>query len=290
MTPIRLAIAGCTGRMGATLVRLAAADPAFQLVAALTEPGDPRVGQDAGPATGAGTLNLPIRDHWEPAAGGGASGASGASDSRSVSGAPGARACAVLIEFTNPAGCRAWADWCAAHGVALVSGTTGLDDAARAALDAAARRVPVLWGPNMSVGVNLLLELVAKTAAVLGEGWDIEIVEAHHRHKADAPSGTAKALLESVCRAQGKDPQQTARHGRVGDLGPRPAGEIGVHALRLGDAVGEHEVFFSTIGETLTLRHRATTRETFARGALRAAQWLARQTPGRYAMRDVLTG
>lgn len=263
MTPLRVGIAGCTGRMGVTLVRLAAADPALELVAAVTRKDESCIGDDAGACAGLRPLGVKITDRIE---------------------APPD----VLIEFTEPAGCAAWAEWCAAHGVRLVSGTTGLGPGELAALKAASARTSVLWSPNMSVGVNLLLQLAKEAAARLGDEWDIEIVESHHRQKADAPSGTAKAVLESVCAARRVVPDEVVRHGRVGIPGPRGRSEIGMHALRLGDVVGEHEVLFAAPGEMVTLRHRATSRDAFAAGALRAARWLSGKPPGLYHMRDVL--
>lgn len=249
--------------MGTALVRLAAADPGLELVAAVTRAGEPCIGEDAGVHAGVKRLGVPITD--------------------AITNPP-----EVLIEFTAPAGCVAWSEWCAARGVRLVSGTTGLGPAELAALKASSARTAVLWSANMSVGVNLLLQLVRQAADRLGPEWDIEIVESHHRQKADAPSGTAKALLDAVCTARGVTPDEVVRHGRSGIPGPRSRCEIGLHALRLGDVVGEHEVFFAIPGEMVTLRHRASSRDTFAAGALRAAIWLRDKSPGLYHMRDVL--
>ena len=265
MNTLRLAIAGCSGKMGRALIRLAAADPTLQIVAALTESDDPALGQDAGALAGVEPGGVLATDHC-----------SAAFD--------------VLIEFTLPAGCRAWAAWCAENGVPLVSGTTGLTDADRAALEVAARHVPVIWSPNMSVGVNILLRLAAELAELLHEGWDVEICETHHRQKVDAPSGTARALLEAVCQARGNEVQDAAAFGRSGQCGPRRTDEVGVHALRLGDAIGEHEIHFAAAGETLTVRNRALSRDIFAAGALRAARWLVGRPSGLYHMRDVLAG
>jgi 4-hydroxy-tetrahydrodipicolinate reductase len=263
MTAARLAVLGVTGRMGRALVRLAAADPGWQLVAALTAADDPQHGQDAGQLAGVGPLGVTVGDTFD-----------GPAD--------------VLIDFSTPRACVTWAKWCATHGAALVSGTTGLADDERAALTGAARHVPVVWAPNMSVGVNLLIELVGQVAARLGAGWDIEITEAHHRHKVDAPSGTARALYEAACRGRGFDPAAAAVPGRSGQCGPRGADEIGVHALRLGAVVGDHDVHFAADGEIVTLSHRALSRDTFAAGALRAARWVLGRAPGQYTMRDVL--
>jgi 4-hydroxy-tetrahydrodipicolinate reductase len=251
--------------MGQALVRLAADDPAFRIVAAVTLPSDPVLGEDAGVFSGVRKLDVPITAQCETQ-------------------------CDVVVEFTLPPGCLAWASWCADHNVALVSGTTGLCETGQATLRAAAQRVPVVWAPNMSVGVNLLLKLVSDAAARLDETWDVEICETHHKQKVDAPSGTAHALFEAICAARGQDPLETATYGRYGQCGPRQPGEIGIHALRLGDNIGEHEVRFAAAGETLELRHRAQSRDIFASGALRAARWIVGRDPGLYHMRDVLTG
>ncbi|MEW6250363.1 MAG: 4-hydroxy-tetrahydrodipicolinate reductase [Planctomycetota bacterium] len=261
--PLRLAIAGATGRMGQMLVRLAAADPACRLVATTTIEGDPLIGQDAGRIAGLNPLGVTIATRI-------------------------CVPCDALIEFTSPSGTASWAQWCAAEHVALVSGTTGLGAAEHAALRAAAAQVPVVWAPNMSTGVNLLLALVSDVAARLGADWDIEIVETHHRRKVDAPSGTARALLEAAAAARDQSADAVATHGRSGLIGPRPAGQIGVHAVRMGAIVGEHAVHFTSESESLTLAHRAFAREAFAAGALRAARWVAGRPPGLYAMRDVL--
>jgi 4-hydroxy-tetrahydrodipicolinate reductase len=272
--PVRLAVAGCTGRTGSAVLRLAAADPAFKIVAALTGADDSRLGQDAGPTVGLDPLGIRISAAFPTSA-----------NTQTPSAAP---ASDVLIEFSTPAACRQWAEWCAAHGVALVSGTTGLGEHEHAALEAAAQRVTVVQAPNMSVGVNLLLRLVAEAARVLGPEWDVEIAETHHRHKVDAPSGTAKALLAAIAEARGAAPNELAVPGRMGQCGPRRTGDVGVHALRMGEVVGDHEVHFAAAGEIVTLSHRALSRETFAAGALRAARWVIGQAPGLYGMRDVL--
>lgn len=263
MNPVRLAIVGCCGRMGKALLRLAADDPALSVVAAVTVGSDAALGQDAGIVAGIGELGVPITEDCTAT-------------------------CDVVVEFTLPSACRAWARWCAHSGVALVSGTTGLSEAGIAELQAAAQRVPIVWSPNMSVGINMLLQLVEDAARRLDETWDVEICETHHKDKIDAPSGTARALFETVCRARNQDPLDTAVYGRYGQCGPRHAGEIGIHALRLGGNIGEHEVYFAATGETLILRHQAQSRDIFAAGALRAARWVAGRKAGLYDMRDVL--
>lgn len=263
MTPLRIAIAGCTGRMGVSLIRLAAADPTFQIVAAVSVTGDPRLGEDAGRVARLEPLGVAVDTEIRVA-------------------------CDALIEFTSPDGCAHWAAWCASHGVPLVSGTTGLSESQQAALRAASQRIPIVWAPNMSVGVNLMLALVRQLAERLDESWDIEICEAHHRQKVDAPSGTAKALLDAVCDGRRADVREVAVYGRSGVRGARPRGEVGVHAMRMGAIVGEHEVHFTSDAESLSIRHRAFSRDTFAAGALRAAHWLRGRPAGLYTMRDVL--
>jgi 4-hydroxy-tetrahydrodipicolinate reductase len=179
-------------------------------------------------------------------------------------------------------------NWCAERQTPIVSGTTGLDDQQQVHLETAARRAPVFWAPNMSIGASLLIRLAADAASALGNDVEIEISETHHRDKIDAPSGTARALLESVCNALGRDVQQSAVYGRSGQCGPRKPGEIGVHALRIGRTIGRHEIQLVTDQETLTLRHSAQSRDAFAAGALRAVRWLVDKRPGLYGMSDLL--
>lgn len=193
----------------------------------------------------------------------------------------------VLIDFTTPEATRAHVAVCGRLGVAAVIGTTGLSDADHAAIDATAENVAIIQAPNMALGVNLLFTLAARAAKQLGEDYDIEIVETHHRFKADAPSGTALGIAEAICDATGRDIKTDLKHGRAGD-DPRQPGQIGMHAVRIGDCVGEHTAYFAGLGERLELKHVATNRDTFARGALRAALWLADRGPGRYTMADVL--
>lgn len=261
MNTIQLGISGASGRMGRAIIRLASEDSAFSVVAATSASGDAALGQDAGTLAGVRTLGVAV-----------------ALDA--------AQRPDVWIDFSSPAGCTQWARWCAASNVALVSGTTGLGETEQAALRAAANRVPVLWGANMSVGVNVLLVLVEQAARTLGADWDVEIVEAHHKLKADAPSGTAQALVNSVNTGRGT--AAPLNHGRQGGHQLRTPGEIGVHAVRMGGVVGDHDVHFAGNGEVLTLSHRAGTRDIFAAGALRAAQWINGRAAGFYSMRDVI--
>jgi 4-hydroxy-tetrahydrodipicolinate reductase len=193
----------------------------------------------------------------------------------------------VVIDFTSPEATMKHAVWCAENAVALVVGTTGLSSEDLRGLDEVSKRIPVVQAPNMSVGVNVLCTLVEQAAEMLGESFDLEIVETHHRHKTDAPSGTALRLLDVVQRVR---PEGLARFERHGDIGPRGQQEIGVQTLRGGDVVGDHTVFLFGSGERLELTHRATDRSIFAAGAVRAAQWAVQQPAGRYTMRDVLLG
>ncbi len=265
MTPLRVAIVGCTGRMGRAVLRLGQAADDIQIVSAVTQPGDPLLGRDAGTVAGLEPLNLPITDQL-------------------------ATGCDVIIEFTLPAGCVACCEWAAGHGVPLVSGTTGLTEPQVQQLRFTAERIPLVWAPNMSVGINLLLGLVKQLAHRLDDSWDIEICETHHRRKIDAPSGTALALLRAVADTRQVSPDDVARFGRQGECGARPPGEVGVHAVRLGALIGEHEVHFASETEQLTLCHRALSRDTFADGALRAARWIRGRDPGLYDMQAVLFG
>lgn len=260
--PLRLAVIGASGRMGQTLIRQLKSRDIGTLVAAVCSSRDRGLGRDVGDVAGVGPLGVPL--------------------SVDV-----AARCDVVIEFTNPAGLVAWSAWAAQAGIAYVSGTTGLAPPAHGALTAAAQRVPVLWSSNMSIGVAILNDLLRQAARAL-QDWDIEIVESHHRHKADAPSGTAGSLLQAACAARGVDPLDVATYGRFGQIGARQAGEIGVHALRLGGIVGEHHVCLASPDETLRLSHRAETRDVFAAGALRAARWLVGRPAGLYTLADTL--
>lgn len=260
---LSIAISGAAGRMGRTLVRLAAADPELALAAAIERADHPKLGQDAGELAGAGRLGVPLASSMEADIG-------------------------ALIDFSTPEAVRERAALAVARRAALVVGTTGLGPEANAALEKAAATVPVLAAPNMSAGVNLLFELAGEVARRLGDGYDVEILETHHRFKADAPSGTALRLAERVASALGRDLATDAVHGRQGRPGPRNAREIGLHAVRAGDVVGEHTLVFASLGERVELTHRAHSRDAFALGALRAAKFLAGRPPGQYGMAEVL--
>ncbi|MCA1978702.1 MAG: 4-hydroxy-tetrahydrodipicolinate reductase, partial [Thiobacillus sp.] len=194
----------------------------------------------------------------------------------------------ALIDFTRPEATFGYLETCVAAQVPLVIGTTGFDEAGKARIADAARSIPVVFAPNMSVGVNLLMKLAELAAQVLADGYDIEIVEAHHRHKVDAPSGTALGLGQAVARATGRDLASCAVYGREGVTGERDPKTIGFATVRGGDIVGDHTLLFAGIGERVELTHKASSRATFAQGALRAAKWLQGKQPGLYDMRDVL--
>ena len=260
---IRLAVSGAAGRMGARICALAHADPRFDVVAALEATGHPDIGSRMERIAGVEGLDLPVQDRTQTE-------------------------CDVLIDFSLPAGTMHWLDFCLVKKCPIVIGTTGHSDEDSTQIEKAAKSIPLLKATNMSLGVNLLFKLAGEIAGALKEGYDIEIVEAHHRFKVDAPSGTAMTLLNEVLKATGRSREKDVVHGRQGETGQRPGPQIGMHALRLGDTVGEHEVFFGGLGETLSIKHTAHTRDTFAKGALEAAAWIVKKPAGRYDMRDVL--
>ncbi len=261
---ITVGIHGAAGRMGQRLVALAHEDSELQVTVAIDAAGHPSAGRDAGEVAGVGKLDVPI-----------AAALAGAKPQ-------------VMIDFSVPVACRSAIELCVQQRIPLVIGTTGLTEDDLQKIAAAGKTIPILQAPNMSLGVNLLFALAAQVARQLGDDYDIEIVEGHHRFKKDAPSGTALGIARSICNATGKDLQRDVVHGRHGDDVVRKRGEIGMHALRLGDEVGRHTVSYATLGEELQLTHTASTRDVFARGALRAAKWLVKQQPGRYGMADVL--
>ncbi|CAA9377632.1 MAG: 4-hydroxy-tetrahydrodipicolinate reductase [uncultured Phycisphaerae bacterium] len=259
---IPVAITGAAGRMGQRLVALAKQSGRFEVVGAVERPGHEALGRDAGEVAGIGPIGVPVT-----------------ADLRATP--------RVLVDFTAPASMRQWLASCRGRGVAMVIGTTGLQPADQAAIDAAAANVAVLQAPNMSLGVNLLFRVAAEVAKRLGDEYDVEVVEGHHRFKKDAPSGTAMGLADAILAATGKT-RDALVYDRHGDDCPRKPGEVGMHALRIGDEVGRHTAYFAALGERLELTHVATNRDTFVHGALRAAAWLAGRPPGRYSMADVL--
>ena len=266
----KILLIGAAGRMGQTLTRILAAGsiPGLELAAAVDRPDSPLVGQDAGSAAGARALGLRISDDLEAA----------------LAARPD-----VAVDFSFHAASAASAPKMAAAGIPWIVGTTGLDDAEKAVIAKAAENIPVVLAANMSLGVNLLFALVEQAASALkGRGYDCEIIERHHRRKKDAPSGTALFLGEAVAKGYGWSLQETAIDGRSGLPGERPEKQIGFHAVRGGDIVGDHTVLFAADGECVEFSHRATSRDALALGALRAAAWLPGRPPALYGMRDVL--
>jgi 4-hydroxy-tetrahydrodipicolinate reductase len=263
---VPVAIFGAAGRMGHALIRALAATEGSRLAAAVDRDGSPAIGQDAAVAAGLPPAGIPI-----------------GSDAKSAF-----AACRVAIEFSTPSATVRHAPMAAERGVAYVVGTTGLAECDEEILREAAERIPVVYAANFSVGMTLLADLVERTAERLGDEFDIEIVEMHHRHKVDAPSGSALALGRAAARGRNVGLDDVAVRGRDGVTGARPKGAIGFASLRGGDVPGDHTVMFAGDGERLELTHRAGGREIFARGAVRAALWAVRQDPGLYTMRHVL--
>jgi 4-hydroxy-tetrahydrodipicolinate reductase len=264
-SPVKVAIAGASGRMGRMLIEAVLADPTLQLHTALDQAHSPALGQDAGAALGRAT-GVTIRDDVAAA----------------LAGAQ------VLIDFTRPEGTLAHLAICRQLGVAMVVGTTGFTPAQKAQLGEAAQHIGVVFAPNMSVGVNVVLRLLDLAARSLSEGYDIEVVEAHHKHKVDAPSGTALAMGEAVAKALGQNLQEQAVFTREGHTGERRPGSIGFATIRGGDIVGDHTVMFCGTGERIEISHRSNSRANYAAGSLRAAKFLAERGPGLYGMDDVL--
>jgi len=259
-----IAILGAAGRMGQTLLRCSRRFPGLRVTGAREQAGHPGLGQDAGILAGIGPLNVTLADAWPADA-------------------------AAVIDFTFHTAVADNLERAVASRQGVVLGTTGLTEAEKACVAAAAEAVPIVWAPNFSLGVNLLLDLVRRAASVLGPAaYDAEIVETHHRLKKDAPSGTALGLAEAVAAGRGVALASVAVCGREGITGERPRGEIGIHALRGGDVVGDHTVLFAAEGERVEFTHKASSREAFANGALHAAAWLAGKPAGLYTMRNVL--
>lgn len=259
----KLVVVGAAGRMGKRIVSLAAESGRFDVIGAIERGDHPDIGKDAGLVAAAAGMNLDLGTELPPAAD-------------------------VAIDFSQPEAADKTFDYCTDNGVALVLGTTGLSNQQREKMKAASQKTPILYATNMSVGMNVLFYLVGKVANMLGEEYDIEIVEQHHRFKKDAPSGSALTLAENICNAMGRDFPDALTHGRSGRDALREKGTVGIHAVRAGDITGKHEIMFSTLGETVTLSHTAHSRDTFARGALRAAEWLIGKKPALYSMAGVL--
>ena len=263
---MKIAIAGAAGRMGQMLIRQIAGTPGCTLAGALEGASSNALGRDAGEVAGVGAKGVKI-----------------VSDAAAAIGAA-----QVVIDFTVPAATVTHAKIASEKGVAMVIGTTGLDPAQTALIHEAAKKVPIMWAANMALGVNILLALVEKTASMLDPSYDIEVLEMHHRHKIDAPSGTALALGRAAAAGRKVKLEDVWRKSRDGHTGARPAGEIGFATLRGGDEVGFHTVHYAGIGERLELTHRAFSREIYANGAVKAALWTEGRKAGLYSMKDVL--
>ena len=263
---VKAIVTGVAGRMGGRIVHMMAAAPGIELAGALERPGHPAVGKDVGEVVGLPATGVKVVDDLSQVL-------------------PQAQ---VVIEFTHPETSLAHLREVAAAGKAMVLGTTGFSAPQIAEIQALASRVHLVFAPNMSVGVNLMFKVVADIAKVLGDGYDVEIVEAHHRLKKDAPSGTAIKLGQVLAHALGRELEKTGVYARHGIIGERTAQEIGIQTVRAGDIVGEHTVLFGGMGERLEVIHRAHSRDNFARGAVRAAEWIVTQPPGLYDMQDVL--
>lgn len=262
---VRIAVLGAAGKMGRAIIRAILEEPGAALAGAVERAGSPEIGQDASVLVGAAKTGVLVSSELP---------AVGVAD--------------VWIDFSAQVAAVPNAKAAVAHKTAFVLGTTGLSADDKTSIAAAAKQTPVVFTPNMSVGVNVLLKLVADAARALGSAYDIEVVETHHRLKRDSPSGTALRLAEAVAEATGRDLGKTAKYERHGDVGPRTNEEIGMQTLRGGDVVGDHTVHFLGLGDRIEITHRASSRETFARGAVRAAMWLAGKPVGLYDMRDVL--
>ena len=262
----RIAVIGAAGRMGKTLIEAISQGEGAQLTAAIERPDSSLVGADAGELAGIGRNGVTIAAGLEAVLGD----------------------FDVLIDFTHPTTTLVNVALCRAAGKAMVIGTTGFSDAEKQLLLEAGQDVPIVFAPNFSVGVNLCLKLLDMAARVMGDEADIEIIEAHHRHKVDAPSGTALRMGEVVAQALGRDLGKVAVYGREGQTGARERETIGFATVRAGDVVGDHTVLFATEGERVEITHKASSRMTFAKGAVRSALWLDAREPGLYDMQDVL--
>lgn len=263
---VRVALVGVSGRMGVCLVKATVLAEQAELTLAVSRPDSPAVGRDVGELAGISALGLPV-----------------ATDFASL-----VDRFDVLIDFTRPDASMAYIDICRQAGKKVVIGTTGYTDSQKAAIAEAAKDIAIVLAPNFSVGVNLSLKLLEMTAKVMGDYTDIEIIEAHHRHKVDAPSGTALRMGEVVAATLGRDLKDCAIYGREGDTGARDRKTIGFSTIRAGDIVGEHTVMFADEGERVEITHKASSRMTFANGAVRAAIWSQDKPAGLYDMQDVL--
>lgn len=263
---IRIAVVGASGRMGLCLIKAAELDTRTTLSIATSRSGSLAIGKDAGELAGIGTLNIKIIDdvasaidHFD-----------------------------VLIDFTRPDASMEFIELCRQAGKKIIIGTTGFSEPQKDSITKAAKEIAIVMAPNMSVGVNLALKLLEMTAKVMGDYTDIEVIEAHHRHKVDAPSGTALRMGEVIAKTLGRDLKDCAIYGREGNTGERDRKTIGFSTIRAGDIVGDHTVMFADEGERVEITHKATSRMTFANGAIRASVWLNDKPNGLYDMQDVL--
>lgn len=263
---IKVAASGAAGRMGGRIITAVKEDPELVLSGALDRPGHPYLGMDAGLVAGCGPQGVQITDNLNGIIGG----------------------CDVLIDFSAAAVSLKNLEICGLNGKAMVIGSTGFTPEQKALALELARTVPVMLAPNMSVGVNVVFKILSDVARILGDGFDVEIVEAHHKLKKDSPSGTAVRMGEIVAEALGREYGKVANFHREGICGERTREEIGMQTIRGGDIVGEHTAYFIGMGERIEITHRAHTRDMFSHGAVRAAKWVVRQQPGLYDMQDVL--
>ncbi len=263
MSKIKLAINGAAGRMGKRILAIALDSGNFDISGAVDIKNHVDLGKDVGLLAGLYELGINLSDDFPSKTD-------------------------VVIDFSLPQAADMTIDYCVSNGVALVMGTTGLNEDQLKKIDAASEKIPVIQATNMSVGMNVLFKLVGKVAKALGENYDIEITEAHHRFKKDSPSGTALSLAENVCKSVDYDYPDCLVHGREGRDCLRQEKTVGMHAIRAGDITGQHSVIYGALGETVTISHNAHNRDTFAQGAVRAAGWLAGKKPGKYSMADVL--
>lgn len=263
---IKIGVIGAGGRMGRMLIEAVQDNPNTTLAAAIERQGSSLIGADAGEVVGVGALQVPIVDDL----------------SAIIDGID------VLIDFSLPDATEKNMQLCAEHQVAMVIGTTGFNEQQEQVLAAASKKTAIVYAGNYSTGVNLSLKLLEMAAKAFGEDADVEIIEAHHKHKIDAPSGTAFMMAEAVAKARGQNLQDVAIYGREGQTGARKTGSIGIHAIRGGEIVGDHTVMFIADGEVVEITHRARARMTFAAGAVRAATWIVQQPTGLHNMQDVL--
>ncbi len=264
----KIAITGCCGRMGRRIASLALDDKQLEIAGVTEIKSSPNTGLDFGRIIGGEALGIKVMDDLGLAA----------------------KNADVIIDFTTPVATLSNLRAAREEKLPIVIGTTGITDEEQRAIKASSKVVPVLFSSNMSIGMNLLFELVPEAAGMLGEDYDIEIVEMHHNKKKDSPSGSAKTLSEKIAEAKGKNIKDIAVYGREGSVGQRPKNEIGIHAVRAGDITGEHMVIFAGKDERIEIRHSANSRDIFARGALLAAKYIVNKSPGLYSMKDVIGG